>query len=99
MGIEGKYGLSIDIDPILTVSIEKIFGNGHLTLKVDVSGSKTMSFWTKFTNNYDWQIVSYFSDGGNNDYFVIDMVDQKLSHPKSQTLSFHDLSLRLGGLA
>ena len=37
--IDDTYGFSIEIYPTLNVSIEKIFGNGHLTLKVDVSGS------------------------------------------------------------
>ncbi|MBT8171763.1 hypothetical protein KJN74_02690, partial [Candidatus Bathyarchaeota archaeon] len=39
LGIDGSYGFRIDIEPTLNVSIEKIFGNGHLTLKVEVTGS------------------------------------------------------------
>ena len=39
LGINGTYGFSLDIRPIVNVSISKIPGFGHLALKVDVSGS------------------------------------------------------------
>lgn len=39
LGINGTYGFSIDITPILDVDITKVLGFGHLALKVDVSGA------------------------------------------------------------
>jgi len=39
LGITGEYGLNIEIEPTLDVSISKVSGYGHLVLKVDVSGS------------------------------------------------------------
>jgi hypothetical protein len=38
LGINGKYGFSVDITPTLNVSISQVPGD-HLTLKVDVRGS------------------------------------------------------------
>ena len=39
LGINGTYGFSLDITPVLDVTISKVFGFGHLVLQVDVSGS------------------------------------------------------------
>ena len=39
LGLNGKYGFNIEIEPTLNVNISKVFGYGHLALKVDVSGS------------------------------------------------------------
>ena len=39
LGINGTYGFILDIRPIVDVSISKVFGYGHLALKVDVTGS------------------------------------------------------------
>jgi hypothetical protein len=39
LGVNGEYGFSIDVYPTLDVSVSKVYGYGHLVLKVDVTGS------------------------------------------------------------
>jgi hypothetical protein len=39
LGITDEYGFSINIEPTLNVSISKVYGLGHLALKVNVTGS------------------------------------------------------------
>ena len=39
LGITDEYGFSIDIVPTLNVSVSKVYGYGHLALKVTVTGS------------------------------------------------------------
>jgi hypothetical protein len=39
LGINGTYGFSVDIRPLINVNISKVPDFGHLILKIDVSGS------------------------------------------------------------
>jgi hypothetical protein len=39
LGLTGEYGFSVDLAPTLEVSISKVYGYGHLVLKVEVTGA------------------------------------------------------------
>ncbi|MCW4016346.1 MAG: hypothetical protein NWF06_08250 [Candidatus Bathyarchaeota archaeon] len=67
LGITGDYGFSIDVEPTLNVSISKVYGYGHLALKVDVTGSglplsgATLNHYLlQVTNEGSATVVPYF---------------------------------------
>ncbi len=83
LGITDEYGFSIDIKPTLNVDIAKVYGYGHLTLKVTVTGSGLPLSGAKL-NHYLFQVST---DGSSS---IVPYVGKNLTDMSGSLLLEYD---------